>query len=104
MGPEHVLAERWERALLVVAEDLEHDRLALDVLDEGPGHLHRNLGGERGRLGGGAGRVGACRQAPQAPPVLCHPLNGWAAFACSQDRGGWATGPGCPSTARDLTR
>lgn len=51
-GPEHVLAERWERALLVVAEDLEHDGLALDVLDEGPGHLHCNLVGKQGAVGG----------------------------------------------------
>lgn len=42
-GPEHVLAEGREWVLLVVAEDLEHDGLALDVLDEGLGHLHGNL-------------------------------------------------------------
>lgn len=35
--------------LLVVAEHLEHDGLALDVLDEGPGHLHGDLAGKAGR-------------------------------------------------------
>lgn len=40
--------------LLVVAEDLEHDGLALDVLDEGPGHLHCDLAGEVGRREGTA--------------------------------------------------
>lgn len=28
-----------------MTEDLEHDGLALDVLDEGPGHLHCDLEG-----------------------------------------------------------
>lgn len=37
--------------LLVVAEDLKHNRLALDVLDEGLGHLYRNLEGKRGKYG-----------------------------------------------------
>lgn len=40
--------------LLVVAEDLKHDGLALDVLDEGLGHLHRNLVGEERRQEGEA--------------------------------------------------
>lgn len=55
-GPEHVLAEGREWVLLVVAEDLEHDGLALDVFDEGLGHLHGNLvarwaGDQRGARG-----------------------------------------------------
>lgn len=33
--------------LLVMAENLEHNGLALDVLDEGLGHLHSDLAGER---------------------------------------------------------
>lgn len=37
--------------LLVVAEDLKHNGLALDVLDEGLGHLYRNLEGEEGKYG-----------------------------------------------------
>lgn len=37
--------------LLVVAENLKHNGLALDVLDEGLGHLHRNLEGEGGKDG-----------------------------------------------------
>lgn len=49
--PEHILAKRWEWVLLVVAEDLKHNGLALDVLDEGLGHLHRNLEGEEGKYG-----------------------------------------------------
>lgn len=35
--------------LLVVAEDLKYNGLALDVLDEGLGHLYRNLEGKEGR-------------------------------------------------------
>lgn len=35
--------------LLVVAEDLEHNRLALDVLEEGLGHLYCNLEGGKGK-------------------------------------------------------
>lgn len=41
--PENVLAEGWEGVLLVVPEDLKYNRLALDVFDEGLGHLHSNL-------------------------------------------------------------
>lgn len=37
--------------LLVVAEDLKHNGLALDVLDEGLGHLYRNLEGEEEKYG-----------------------------------------------------
>lgn len=35
--------------LLVMAEDLEHDGLALNVLDEGLGHLHCDLVDEESR-------------------------------------------------------
>lgn len=41
--PENVLAEGWEGVLLVVPEDLKYNWLALDVFDEGLGHLHSNL-------------------------------------------------------------
>lgn len=34
--------------LLVVAEDLKHDGLALDVFNEGLGHLYSNLEGKYG--------------------------------------------------------
>lgn len=34
--------------LLVVAEDLKHNGLALDVFDEGLGHLYRDLEGKYG--------------------------------------------------------
>lgn len=37
--------------LLVVAEDLKHNGLALDVLNEGLSHLYRNLEGEEGKDG-----------------------------------------------------
>lgn len=37
--------------LLVVPEDLEHNGLALDVFDEGLGHLYRNLNGKGGEYG-----------------------------------------------------
>lgn len=70
-GPEHVLAEGWERMLLVVTEDLKHDGLALDVLDEGLGHLHCNLAGEEHRQKGEAthrGRGRTVREASAWPP------------------------------------
>lgn len=42
-SPQDILAERWERVLLVMAEHLKHNWLALDVLDERFCHLHSNL-------------------------------------------------------------
>lgn len=41
--PEDVLAERREGVLLIVPKNFKYNRLALDVLDEGLGHLHSNL-------------------------------------------------------------
>lgn len=40
--------------LLVVTKDFEHDGLALDILDEGLGHLYRDLAGKEGRWEGEA--------------------------------------------------
>lgn len=42
-SPEDILAEGWEGMLLVVPKHLKYNRLALDVFDEGLGHLHSNL-------------------------------------------------------------
>lgn len=69
-GPEHVLAEGWERMLLVVTEDLKHDGLGLDVLDEGLGHLHCNLAGEEHRQKGEATHRGRGRTVREASAWL----------------------------------
>lgn len=51
--------------LLVVPEDLEHEGLALDVLDEGSGHFHRDLVGGQDRQSG-RGELSLCG-APGTP-------------------------------------
>lgn len=103
--------------LLVMTENLEHNGLALDVLDEGPGHLHSDLAGKRAG-GQERGETPTSARPPctaehsrptgrplprtgtlldkilPALPLVYHTWSGqttgWVAFGLSpQDRGGW---------------
>lgn len=51
LRPVKILSLQMEWVLLVVPKDLEHNGLALDVFDEGLGHLYRNLNEKWGEYG-----------------------------------------------------
>lgn len=69
--------------LLIVPKDFKYNRLALDVFNEGLGHLHGDLkekdplmaqfSWERDAAGNSTREVGECKPV-QSPASLTHPL------------------------------